>query len=123
MTGKVYGQPGNAPLNDTICVKIVTYQKLVIAAEQKKLLEQQVSILNERIVGYEAMIKFLNEKDTATVGSYERQIAVMHDQRKIFEAALKDNEKVIRKLKRKIFWTSAAGVVGMGTMAFLLLTK
>lgn len=95
----------------------------MIAAEQKKVLDEQVILLNQRIAGYELMIKEYKEKDTATVGGYEREIALMKDQRKIFEGQIKDNEKVIRKLKRKVFWTSAAGVAGMGTMAFLLLTK
>lgn len=109
--------------SDSTTVSNAALRRILTAAEQKKVLDEQVVILNERIAGYEAMIKHFQDKDTATVGSYEREIALMKDQRKILEDQIKGNEKVIRKLKRKVFWTSVVGVAGMGTMAFLLLTK
>lgn len=114
---------GQSRSTDSTTVSNASLRRILIAAEQKKVLDEQVVLLNQRISGYELMVQQYKDKDTATVGSYEREIAIMKDQRKIFEDAIKGNEKVIRKLKRKVFWTSAAGVAGMGTMAFLLLTK
>lgn len=98
----------------------------MIAAEQKKVLEEQVIVLNKRITEKDSIVSLFKSKDDTSkqvIQTYENEIAVMKDQRKIFETEIKQNEKIIRKLKRKVFWTSAAGVVGMGTMAFLLLTK
>jgi hypothetical protein len=114
---------GQLRITDSTTVSNVALRRILTAAEQKKVLDEQVILLNQRIAGFELVIKEYKEKDTATVGSYERQISTMKEQRKIFEDQIKQNEKIIRKLKRKVFWTSAAGIAGMGTMAFLLLTK
>lgn len=114
---------GQSRITDSTTVSNVALRRILTAAEQKKVLDEQVVLLNQRISGFELIVQQYKDKDTATVGSYERQIAIMKDQRIIFEGQIKQNEKIIRKLKRKVFWTSAAGVAGMGVMAYLLLTK
>lgn len=121
-----YVLPVSGQSSDTICPKIDTYRKLVIAAEQKKILEEQVVILNRRISEKDsviALLRFNDETNEQVIQTYKDELAVMKDQKDILFSAIKGSEKIIRKLKRKVFWTSAAGVAGMGTMAFLLLTK
>lgn len=101
-------------------------QKVLIAAEQKKVLEQQVVVLNLRIAEKDsiiALLRFKEETGEQIIKTYEDEVSVMKDQRKIFENEIKQNEKIIRKLKRKVFWTSAAGLAGVGAMAYLLLIK
>lgn len=114
---------GQLRITDSTTVSTPALKRILAAAEQKKVLEQQVSILNERISGYELTIKTLNERDTATVGSYERQLTVMKDQRKTFEDEIKNNEKVIRKLKRKNLFTSIGGLTGVVILTTLLIIK
>lgn len=124
MTGKVFGQPGNVPLSDTICVKIITYQKLVIAAEQKKVLQEQLLVIDKRIIEKDSIIRLLQFKEELNgqmIQTYEDELLVIKDQRKIFETAIKQNEKIIRKLKRKVFWTSMAGIAAVGATVFLTL--
>jgi len=108
---------------DSTTVSNVALRRILTAAEQKKVLDEQVLLLNQRIAGYELMVQQYKDKDTATVGAYEREIALMKDQRKIFETAISDKEKQIRKLKRKIFFRTAGGLLLTGTIAYLYFTK
>lgn len=111
---------------DTICFPVAIAKKVLAAAEQKKVLEQQVNVLNLRIVEKDSIIsllKFKDETNTQLIQTYEDELKVIKEQRSLFEKQIKENEKQIRKLKRKVFWTSAAGVAGIGIMAYLLITK
>ena len=50
-------------------------------------------------------------------------IALMKDQRKIFETAISAKEKEIRKYKRKLFFRTAGSVLVTGGLVYLYLTK
>ena len=108
---------------DSTTVSSTALRRILVAAEQKKVLDSQIVILNQRIDSYNQIIKTLNDKDTATVGSYERQITAMKDQRGIFETQIKADQKEITKLRRKVFITSIAGVAGIAILGVLYLTK
>lgn len=108
---------------DSTTVSNAALRRILIAAEQKKVLDEQVILLNQRIAGFEAIVQQYKEKDTATVGSYEREIAIMKEQRVVFETAIKDKEKEIRRYKRKLFWRTAGGVTLAAAGAYLYLTK
>lgn len=114
---------GQSKISDSTTVSTPALKRVLIAAEQKKVLEQQVEILNERISGYEGIIEALQDRDSATVSGYEKQITLMKEQRVVFEAEIKLLNKEIKKLNRKVFWTSVAGLAGVGTLAVLYLTK
>jgi len=108
---------------DSTTVSNVALRRILTAAEQKKVLDEQVALLNQRIAGYESMVQQYKDKDTATVGSYEREIALMKDQRKIFETAISAKEKEIRRYKRKLFFRTAGGLMITGGLAYLYFTK
>src|SRR5688572_30614552 len=117
---------GQSSSIDTLCLSLPVAQKILIAAEQKKilaerivLLDQNIDLLNQRISGLQAQDS-LNEKIKS---SYQSEIAVMKEQRAVFELALKENEKTIKRLNRKVRWTAIFGLAGMGTLGFLYLTK
>jgi putative NADH-flavin reductase len=101
---------------DSTTVSNVALRRILTAAQQKSILDSQVVILNQRITGQEQIISALNAKDTATVGSYERQIAVMKDERKILE-------KEVKKIKRKLFWRTVGGVGLTAGLVALYITK
>lgn len=124
MTGKIYAQPSTT--TDTLCFPVQVVKKVLIAAEQKKILDSQVIVLNQRIAEKDSIVSLLKSKDDTNkqvIQTYEDEIKVMKDQRVIFEGQIKQNEKVIRKLKRKVFWTSVFGITATGATVFLLLTK
>lgn len=93
----------------------------MVAAEQKKVLEQQIAlfksdidILNSRIQSKEKEIQFIEARDSSTLKSYEKEIEIMVDQRSIFEGEIKALQKQIRKEKRKRVVT---GILGIGSTA------
>lgn len=87
---------------------------------------QDIEVLNLRINEKEAIVSGLKQKDSLNkevIKLYDKEISVMKDQRKIFEGQIKYDNKMIRKLKRKIFFTSLSGVAIVGALTYLYLSK
>lgn len=98
----------------------------MIAADQKKILDSLVTLLNYRIVEKEAIITYLKQKDTANnniIHTYESQILVMNEQRKIWEDQIKSLNKTVRKERRKRRWTAIAGIATTSILVYLYITK
>jgi ASC-1-like (ASCH) protein len=114
---------GQSKITDTICFPVEVVKKVLIAAEQKKVLDGQVILLNQRIEGLQAVVKNLEEKDSATVAAYNTQIEVMKEQKEIFQSQLDGYEKLLRKEKRKRFWTGVLGAATTAGATYLLITK
>lgn len=93
------------------------------AALQKKVLEEQVFILNQRIEGLELVVKEYQQMDTATRVSYERQIAVMGEQREVLERQISKLNSDVKKWKRKLWWRTAGGLVAIIGLTTLLIIK
>lgn len=114
---------GQSQSIDTICFPVATIKKVLIAAEQKKVLDGQVIVLNDRISILQNIIDKQIDKDSATVGSYERQLSVMREEKAIYIDQIKTFEKLLRKEKRKRIFTGLAGVATTSAMIFLSLKK
>jgi len=114
---------GQLPTSDTLCFPVPVIQKLLIAGEQKKVLEQQVVILNERIANYQTIIASLNSIDSLTVATYTAQIKVYKDEKAIYEDQLKGYERLLKKEKRKRFFTGVGGAIITGIVGYLYLKK
>jgi putative NADH-flavin reductase len=95
----------------------------LIAAEQKKVLEQQVTILNDRITNYQSIVSSLNAKDSVTVATFNMQIKLLTDEKALYQDQIKGYEKLLKKERRKRFLTTAGGVLTTGIVAYLYLTK
>lgn len=111
---------------DTICLPISQAKKIMIAADQKKILDSLVTLLNYRIVEKESIITDLKQKDTANINiihTYENQILVMKDQRTVWEDQIKALTKTVKKERRKRRWTSIAGVTLIGIATYLYIVK
>lgn len=97
-----------------------------VLLERIVLLNDDIRLLNQRIVEKEGAIADLKAKDannTIIVSTYEREIAVMKEQRKVFEDQVNSFAKQLKREKRKRFWTAAGGVASIGIMAYLYITK
>lgn len=114
---------GQSRHTDTLCFPVETVKKVLIAAEQKKVLDGQVILLNQRIEGLTEIIRNLNEKDSASVALYNSQMAVMKDQKQLYQDQLNGYEKLLRKEKRKRFFTAAAGTLATGAALYLYISK
>lgn len=85
-----------------------------MAAEQGKVLKQQVQILNDRISLLQSMVSTLEAKDSAIVASYEAEIKVMRERRTLFEGQIKAYEKLLRRERLKTKAVTVMGVLATG---------
>lgn len=111
-----FAQPGNVPPKDTICVDVKVYETMLTATMQGIELKTRIATLTERISGYEAAVKVLQAKDSATVAGYEREIGLMKEQRK-------ELERIIKIERRKGFWTKVGSGLVTAALTLLLLRK
>lgn len=119
--------------SDTICIQVTEAKKLLTKAEEGKLLAEKVThldnhiaLLNSRIIELEGMIKayeLTQGFNDSLISSYKQEIAIMKDQRKIFEIEIARLNKEIRRYKRKLFWRTAGGVTLAAAGVYLYLTK
>lgn len=114
LTRSFAGQCQNT--NDTLCFPVPVIQKLLIAAEQKKILDERVSILAQRIEGMEKALEYVERKDSVTVATYENQIKLMKEQHQILLNTVASLNGEIRREKRRRFWTTG----GFGGIVILL---
>ena len=109
--------------NDTICFPRTQAKNVLIAAEQSKILKQQVTILNERIINYQTIIATLNSRDSVTVATYVSQIKSFEEEKKVYQDQIAGYEKIVRKLKRQKFITGLVGSLATGAAIFIAVTK
>lgn len=96
---------------------------MLIAAEQSKVLKEQVGILNDRISNYESIVTNLKQKDSATVASYQFQITTMKEQRALYEDQIKSFERLLKLEKRKRTLTTLAGTLTTIGALYLFISK
>jgi hypothetical protein len=96
---------------------------LLIAAKQKQVLEERVAILSSRIDTLQSIIHALKDKDAATVQGYEAEIKVMREERKIYQDQVSAFEKLLRREKRRRFFTAVGGTLATGAALYLYITK
>ena len=97
---------------------------MYVAAEQKKLLEEKVSVLDQRISELEIIIEGLKAKDANNdkiVQAYVSELAITKEVRSIFENKIKSLEDELKQQKKKTFWTAVGGIVA--TLGIIFLTK
>ena len=82
----------------------------MIAAEEAKVLKEQKKILEERITLLQSLVNAVEEKDAAKTAMYEGQIKNLLEQKATYDDQVKTYEKLLRKEKRKRFWTGSVGM-------------
>ena len=114
---------GSSQSTDTTCTPTEKLRQVITDAKMKPVLEERIAILNDRIANYQIIIGNLNEKDSVTVAGYENQIRLMREEKAIYEDQIKGYERLLRKQKRKTFFTAAGGFLATGAALYLFLTK
>jgi hypothetical protein len=110
-------------LTDTI-IKLPSKvaRQLYTDALQKDILLEQVAILNQRIAQKEAILDFMQDKDSVTglvIRTYQDEIEVMKGTRSILQAQIIALNKSLVRQKRKTFWVSVAGIASTIGAIFL----
>lgn len=108
--------------HDTLCIPADTLRKVYTAALQKRAADSMNVLLQMRIVSLTAAVERLQERDSVTVMAYKEQISDLRKEQAIYRDQVNTFEKLLRREKRKRFWTSAGGVVATG-LAIYLSTK
>lgn len=110
-------------VRDTICPEVSLYQHLVIKANERDNLKEQLSIAEARISWLQTVISQQQVKDSTTIRGYENELAVNLAEQKVLLDAITSKDKEIRRYKRRLFISRAAGVVATGIMGYFYLTK
>lgn len=95
---------------------------MLIAAQQKKLLQEEVTILEQRLQQKDAIVKAYEGKDNnnaAIIETYKAEIKVMKNQRAVYDTELKLINRTLKRQKRKTFFTALAGVASTTAAIFL----
>lgn len=119
--------------SQTIEIPVEQAKKVMADAKQKPLLLEKIallnadiSLINQRIKQKDSIIssyQVMEGNYDAILLAMEDNKAVMLQQRQLYEEQLTSFEKLLRKEKRKRFWTAAGGVVTTGIAAYLYIIK
>lgn len=85
--------------------------------------QKDIDILQDRITELQGIITNLKEKDSVSVQLFRDQLEVMKQQKTLFQDQLNGYERLLRREKRKRFWSSAAGIAATGIATYLFISK
>lgn len=121
------------PLSQTIPIDrkdaLKVYAGALKALVYDSIIKQQktdIESLNKLIALKQTEINQYRSKDTLNdniIRTYENEIQVMKDQRKLAEAILKSNDKLIKRYKRRVFFRTILGLAAVGTITYFYLVK
>ena len=115
IAGNSYGQKQL----DTLCLPTESVRGLVIAAKQGDVLKEQVKILNERVALLQSMVFNLEQKDSANTSQSVNQVALFKQEIDLYKDQIKTFERLLKREKRKRFWSTAGGVITSGIILYL----
>ncbi len=125
----VISYAGNTQTTDTICLPVEQAKKVLADARQKPVLQEQIgllrtdiSLLNLLIVEKDGIIRDLEKKDgnnSGIIQELQDQKDLMQKQINLHLDQVNTMERMIRREKRKRFWTGAAGIITTAAAIFL----
>lgn len=110
----------SALIPDTLCFPVHVIQKLLIAAQQKDILEDEVRTLNERIIEKEKQLSASNARDSSLIVSLNKEIGFLKDQKGIALGEITALNKRLKRARRTARWASVAGVITTVAAAILI---
>lgn len=112
---------------DTLCFTRERATKVLIAARQKVVLDSVIIRLKADADNYEIALNGLQMaltayagKDSAVAASYNREIAIMEQQKKDYAERVKVLEKQLKKEVRNKTLTAFGGLLAVAGVVFLL---
>lgn len=101
-------------------------QKVFVLQGDTAHLRADVRTLSQRIIENQAILADMVKKggaDSVIMAALRDKIAADKEEKKAFEEHIKKDDKLIKQLRHKIFWTSVGGLVGIAATIFLFLKK
>lgn len=114
---------GNSQASKDSCFTTEEMRGIATKLLQKKVLEERVVILSARVDTLQAIIRQLETKDAATVEGYESELKTVQEELKIYMDQVETFEKIVRREKRRRFFTAVGGTLATGAAMYLYITK
>lgn len=100
-----------------------TLRKLVIAAEQSNILKTQIEILEGRELLSQKLISEMDSKYNMMEDFYKGQLDNMRQQGELYKDQIAGYERLLKRQRRKTFFTGAAGFITTGIALYLFAQK
>lgn len=114
---------GLSQASDTICIPVQQAKKVYAAAAQKKVADSLLTIANAQLSELKVQVSLLTEKEQELRNYFNREISNLENQIALYKDQVVGYEKIVRREKRKRFFTSVAGTLATGAVIFLSLKK
>jgi hypothetical protein len=94
-------------------------ERIKLLSIDTAILREKISLKDKEILNYEAK----EGNYESIIQALKDQKGVLLDQEKVFHDQIDSYERMLRKERRKRFWTAAGGIVTTGLAAYLYITK
>lgn len=114
---------GLSQTTDTICIPLQQAKKVYAAAAQKRVADSLLTIANSQLYELKAQVLLLAEKEQEQRNYFNREISNLENQIALYKDQVVGYEKLVKRERRKRFFTSVAGTLATGAVIFLSLKK
>lgn len=92
-------------------------------AELYKSTKELLTLTEAQAAELTYQVQSLNEKDDATRSNYESQLANLNSQITLYKDQIAGYERLLKRQRRKTFFTGAAGFITTGIAVYLFSQK
>lgn len=114
---------GQSQVGDTICIPVVKMKAIYTAAQLYRYTDSLLKISDEQVNELLDKIDLMEQKDTATVNGYKRQLQDLKDEIVQYKLEKKEYERLLKWSKFKQRFWQGAGVLTTGIAVYLFITK
>lgn len=116
-------QPTTKSTSDTICKPVSELKVVYTDALKYRYADSLVKIYEAQVSELKYNISLLSEKEQEEKNNYERQVSNLQQQIGILNEWVKADARLLKREKRKSFWSKVAGIVTTGVISYLYITK
>lgn len=108
---------------DTICAPVAQMKKVYAAAAQKKVADSLLVIAEKQVAELNNQITLLDGKSAEQKAMFDNQLELLHQEIVLYKDQISGYEKLLRKERRKRFFTAVGGVLTTSAALFLFISK
>lgn len=109
--------------NDTLCFPVPVIKKVLIAASQKKVADSLLIIAEKQVKELQITIDILGDKSTEQKAMCDNQLEILHKEIDLYKDQINGYEKLLKRERRKRFFTAVGGVLTTSAALFLFISK
>lgn len=108
---------------DTICIEVPKFKKIYSAALQKKVADSLLIIAEKQVKELQITIDILGDKSTEQKAMCDNQLEILHKEIDLYKDQINGYEKLLKRERRKRFFTAVGGVLTTSAALFLFISK